>query len=77
MSINQDSIKNTNSTIISFLEGLLPVSSKYNSLIEWGLYVTHYGLSNTPKCVKVTIKMISPAQATLERAEGEIRPRKK
>ena len=29
------------------------------------------------KCDKVTIKMISPAQATLERAESEIRHRKK
>ena len=29
------------------------------------------------KCDKVTIKMISPAQATLERAESEIRRRKK
>ena len=29
------------------------------------------------KCDKVTIKMISPAQATLERAKSEIRPRKK
>ena len=29
------------------------------------------------KCDKVTIKMISPAQATLERAESEIRCRKK
>ena len=29
------------------------------------------------KCDKVTIKMISPAQATLERAEREIRCRKK
>ena len=29
------------------------------------------------KCDKVTIKMISPAQATLERAESEIRSRKK
>ena len=28
------------------------------------------------KCDKVTIKMISPAQATLERAESEIRRRK-
>ena len=28
------------------------------------------------KCDKVTIKMISPAQATLERAESEIRHRK-
>ena len=29
------------------------------------------------KCDKVTTKMISPAQATLERAESEIRRRKK
>ena len=29
------------------------------------------------KCDKMTIKMISPAQATLERAESEIRRRKK
>ena len=29
------------------------------------------------KCDKVTIKMVSPAQATLERAESEIRHRKK
>ena len=29
------------------------------------------------KCDKVTVKMISPAQATLERAESEIRSRKK
>ena len=29
------------------------------------------------KCDKVTIKMVSPAQATLERAESEIRRRKK
>ena len=29
------------------------------------------------KCDKVTIKMVSPAQATLERTESEIRHRKK
>ena len=29
------------------------------------------------KCDKVTIKMISPAQATVEQAESEIRHRKK
>ena len=29
------------------------------------------------KCDKVTIKMISPAQATVEQAESEIRRRKK
>ena len=30
-----------------------------------------------PKCDKVTMKMISPAQATLERAESEAKRRKK
>ena len=29
------------------------------------------------KCDKVTIKMVSPAQATVERAESEIKRRKK
>ena len=56
--------------------GIMPVVYPSHPIPSLGCFVK-LDDDRSSKCDKVTIKMISPAQATLERAENEIRRRKK